>query len=523
MNDMNDTKDINNIKTNHQPVVLIILDGFGCRQSEKDNAIAAANTPTWDKLWQENPHAELTAAGLSVGLPEGQMGNSEVGHLTMGAGRVIFQDLTRINLAIQDGSFFQNSIFLEAMHKAKTSHKTVHILGLISNGGVHSHEDHIIALLQLAKQHGLHNIVVHAFLDGRDTPPQSALTSLLKLERCCHELQNAHIATLCGRYYAMDRDKRYERTEAAYRMLTEGLAPYHAKNVEEGLNLAYQRKETDEFVQPTLIGQQTTIQDGDIVFFMNFRADRARQLSRALTDPNFSGFQRRIFPKLAEFVTLTFYEKGLTNKIAFSSLEIKNLLGEYLEKQNLKQLRIAETEKYAHVTYFFDGGHDAAYQGEDCILIPSPKVGTYDHCPEMSANQITDELVKVILSQRYDVIICNFANADMLGHTGDFSATVKAIETLDHCLMHITEALKEVQGEALITADHGNAEYMFDESTGQPHTAHTLSLVPFIYLGRPATITHHQGSLADIAPTLLTALGLPIPEEMTGSSLIKFK
>lgn len=523
------------MNTHPRPIVLIILDGFGHRESPQSNAIASARTPCLDTLWQNCPHTTLIASGSAVGLPEGQMGNSEVGHLTMGAGRTLYQDLPRISESIQDSSFDQNKILSEALDKVITHGKTLHILGLISDGGVHSHEEHIHALIRLAKIKQVPNIMVHAFLDGRDTPPQSAMKYLAALDACCASpifesyaadsnmkatRAQCRIGTLCGRYYAMDRDKRFERTEQCYRLLTENVAPYQATTAIEGLNQAYARGETDEFVSPTVIGAPHPIQSGDVVIFMNFRADRARQLSNALTHPQFNGFKRVLWPQLAEFVTLTNYGKDLQAQVLFPTVQLHNMLGAYLEQNQMRQLRIAETEKYAHVTYFFNGGRDTPYQNETRIMIPSPLVPTYDLCSEMSAPQITEQLIEAINAHRFDVIVCNFANADMLGHTGHFDATVKSIETLDVCLEAILKALKAIGGEAIITADHGNAECMFDETTGQPHTAHTLAKVPFIYVGRPAKIIQSEGTLADIAPTLLLLLDLKLPMEMTGASLI---
>ncbi len=502
------------------PLVLLILDGFGLRESNDSNAINLAKKPIWDELWNKYPHTSLQASGLSVGLPEGQMGNSEVGHLTMGAGRVIYQDLTRVSEAVKKGDFFQNAIIISALEKAKKTNRAVHVLGLLSPGGVHSHEDHIFALLQLAKELKLPHVWVHPFLDGRDTPPRSALSSIEKLESECRN-STIKIASLCGRYYAMDRDKRWDRSEQAYDLLTAGKAEFHAKSAVDALQQAYARNESDEFVKPTLIGHSDPIQDGDIVIFMNFRADRARQLSYALTDPNFTGFQRLKWPHLGEFVTLTEYAKNISASVAYPPISLENLLVTILEQHKLTQLRIAETEKYAHVTYFFNGGRDEPHQGEDRILIPSQKAATYDLCPEMSVKQITEQLVDAILKLKYDVIICNFANADMVGHTGNFDATRSSIEVMDACIGNTYSALKAVQGEMIITADHGNAEIMFDATTRQPHTAHTTENVPFLYVGKHAKIIKEQGSLSDIAPTMLYLLDIPKPNEMSGTSLVQ--
>jgi len=509
-----------------RPILLLVLDGWGCRATAQHNAIAAAQTPTWNKLLAECPQTTLSASGLDVGLPENQMGNSEVGHLTLGAGRVVFQDLTRISETIDDGTFNQNPVLKAACETAAKTQRTLHVLGLLSPGGVHSHEDHLRALVWLAARKGVPNVLIHAFLDGRDTPPQSAKTSLLALQKVCQSMPNtthARIASISGRYYAMDRDKRWERTQAVYELLTEGEAKWFSSSATEALIAAYNRGETDEFVNPTLITPVTPIVDGEVVVFMNFRSDRARQLSAAFCDTDFSGFTRTRHPQLADFVTLTEYDKNLKATVAFPPISLKNMLGEYLQDQHLRQLRIAETEKYAHVTFFLNGGRETPFEGEDRILVPSPKVATYDLCPEMSAVELTEKLVTAIRAQRYDVIIGNYANADMVGHTGNFSATVQAIETLDICLGKVLAALKEVGGEALITADHGNAELMFDQSSEQPHTAHTLERVPLIYVGRPAQITQEQGTLSDVAPTVLALMNLPKPAEMTGTSLISLK
>jgi len=506
------------------PIVLIVLDGWGYRTSHQANAITTAHTPVWNKLWQTCPHTTLAASGLEVGLPKGQMGNSEVGHLTIGSGRVIFQDLTRISAAILNGQFNQNPIFHEVLTKATKQQRTLHILGLLSNGGVHSHAEHLHALLKLAANQGVHRTIIHPFLDGRDTPPKSAQGFLQTLENLCRSLpMQACIGSISGRYYAMDRDKRWERTKLVYELLTQGKATRTAASAQEALNLAYAAGETDEFVKPTLLLPTQPLHDEDVVIFMNFRADRARQLSTTLTDPNFSQFERHCFPKLSAFVTLTEYDEKLNALVAFPHALPKNSLGEYLQNQNLRQLRIAETEKYAHVTFFFNGGRESPFTGEDRLLIPSPKVTTYDLCPEMSAHELTSQLIKAILKKTYPFIICNYANADMVGHTGNFNATVTAIETLDSCLGKVLKALKSVRGEAILTADHGNAEIMFDEATQQAHTAHTIERVPFIYTGRPqAHITHPSGTLSDIAPTIIALLGLSPPREMTGTTLIRF-
>lgn len=508
-----------------KPVVLIVLDGWGYREDPQYNAILAAKTPTWDKLWHDYPHTLIAGSGHAVGLPQDQMGNSEVGHLTMGAGRVVYQEYTRIDHAIENGKFFENKIFLEAAQQVKKNNSALHILGLLSPGGVHSHEGQIHAMIDFAARQDLKKVYVHAFLDGRDTPPQSAHASLEALEEHLKRVHHGKIASLIGRFYAMDRDKRWERIQKAYDLLTLGKADYEASSAILALQMAYERGETDEFVKPTSIHDANqspiVINDQDVVVFMNYRADRARELTRAFTDTNFIGFERKKVPQLAQFVTLTQYAADINAQVAFVPQTLTNSLGEYVAKIGLKQLRIAETEKYAHVTFFFNGGLEQPFSGEDRSLIPSQKVTTYDLTPEMSAPEITDQLIKAITSKKYDLIICNFANPDMVGHTGNFAATVQAIEVIDQCLGKIIQALKEVGGEAIITADHGNAEFMFDPQTNQPHTAHTVEPVPVIYIGRPAKIVHDtERTLADIAPTLLVMMGLPKPEEMTGESLI---
>lgn len=507
------------------PLVLIILDGWGYREDTQYNAIASASTPFWHKLWQDYPHTLAVASGLAVGLPEGQMGNSEVGHLHMGAGRQVPQDLTRIDLAIQSGEFDENPVLTRMIDELIRHNKALHVFGLLSAGGVHSHELHIQAMVKLAAKRGLKNIYLHAFLDGRDTPPKSAKKSLLMMEQTYQTLGCGQTASLVGRYYAMDRDKRWERTARAYDLLTEGKAAHHATNALIGLEQAYLRGETDEFVQPTTIHADdqppTTLQDGDAVVFMNFRSDRARQLTRALTQSAFDGFYRHIKPTLSNFVTLTEYAADIPAEVAWPSISLHNNIGECVANRGYRQLRIAETEKYAHVTFFFNGGEEKPYPGEDRILVPSPKVATYDLQPKMSANELTEQLVEAIKKREYALIVCNFANPDMVGHTGDLNATINAIEVIDHCLSRIVSALQTVGGEALITADHGNAECMFDPATGQPHTAHTSNLVPVIYIGRSAEPTTKEGVLYDIAPTVLELMGIKKPEEMTGKMLFR--
>ena len=510
-----------------RPLLLIILDGFGYREENEANAIAIAHKPVWDHLWSTYPHTLISGSGRCVGLPDGQMGNSEVGHLNMGAGRIVHQDLTRIDLAITTGEFFSNKTLTDALIQAKKSQKAVHIMGLLSPGGVHSHENHIQALVKLAAELAVPEVYLHAFLDGRDTPPRSARASLLALDQECHQLRCGKIASIIGRYYAMDRDKRWDRIHQAYDLLVEGKAHYKASNAVDALELAYARGETDEFVQATSIHSKgespVTIKDGDIVIFMNFRADRAREITQAFIDPAFHGFQRSSWPKLGEFVSLSEYDERFALPVAFPPQPLHHIFAEYISELGLKQLRIAETEKYAHVTFFFNGGVEEPYPGEDRILIPSPKVATYDLQPEMSAPELTERLIQEIKSQQYDVIICNFANPDMVGHSGNLNAAVKAIETIDQCLEKIIKAIQAVGGEAMITADHGNAELMFDSQTNQPHTAHTSDPVPFVYIGRPAKIVKKDGKLSDIAPTMLYLLGVTKPSEMTGKTLLQLE
>jgi 2,3-bisphosphoglycerate-independent phosphoglycerate mutase len=509
---------------NITPVLLIILDGFGYREETNSNAIAAAYKPHWDQLWRDYPHTLLNASEKSVGLPSKQMGNSEVGHLNIGAGRIVYQELSRVDVDIEEGKFFENPALLQAIQTAQQNNSTLHILGLLSAGGVHSHEAHIFAMLEMAARAGLRKICVHAFLDGRDTPPQSAAGSLRQLQQHCDTLGVGRIASVVGRFFAMDRDNRWERVSVAYDLLTQGVGKFTAENALTALEQAYARGETDEFVQATAIvpagDAPATMQDGDAVVFMNFRADRAREMTRALTDDNFTGFTRTHFPKLANFTTLSSYGEDFKQPCAYTPTAIHNTLGEYLSNLGLKQLRIAETEKYAHVTYFMNGGREQPFAGEDRILVPSPKVATYDLQPEMSAAEVTDKLVAAILSRQYHAIMCNYANGDMVGHSGNLAAATKAIETLDVCLGRVVAAMQQIGGEVIITADHGNAEQMEDPDTHQPHTAHTLNLVPCVYVGRPATL-RDGGALRDLAPSLLAMMGLPQPEEMTGSSLIQ--
>ncbi len=507
-----------------KPLVLIILDGFGHTEKSDHNAIALADTPVWDRLWNQSPHTLLRCAGDVVGLPDRQMGNSEVGHLHLGCGRLIPQDLVRINKAIEDGSFFSNPALCDAVERAQKNGKALHIMGLLSPGGVHSHERHLEAMAELAVKQGLDRVYLHAFLDGRDTPPKSAGDSLRRAQAKFESLGAGRIASLTGRFYAMDRDQRWERIQAAYDLLTLGKAEYTAPDALTGLEAAYDRGETDEFVQPTAIvppgSEAVTIEDGDVVVFMNFRADRARQITRALTERNFDGFERERIPRLGGFVALTEYQQDFDVPVAFLPIETKNSLGEVLSRQGLTQLRLAETEKYAHVTFFFNGGTEEAFPGEERVLIPSPKVRTYDEQPEMSVYEVTDVLVEAIEQQKYDVIICNFANGDMVGHTGVEAAAVQAVEAMDQCLGRVAQALDKVGAEMLVTADHGNCEQMVDPKTGQPHTAHTLNPVPLVYYrGDYGELDPVGGSLADVAPTMLALLGIEPPAEMNGHSL----
>ncbi|WP_151192622.1 2,3-bisphosphoglycerate-independent phosphoglycerate mutase [Cysteiniphilum sp. JM-1] len=508
-----------------QTTVLLILDGWGYREENKDNAINNANKPNWDSIWQHSTHTLINASGLMVGLPQGQMGNSEVGHINIGSGRIVYQELTRIDEAIKDKSFFDNKVLTNAVDQAVKGDKAVHILGLLSPGGVHSHEDHIIAMIKLAAERGAKKVFVHAFLDGRDMPPRSAESSLQKIDALLSKLGVGYIASVSGRYYAMDRDNRWDRVEKAYDAMTIAKAEYTADSAEEALNMAYARNENDEFVKPTIIkkhNQTVTIADGDSVIFMNFRSDRARQLSHVFTDSEFSGFKRQVFPKV-HFVTLTKYADDIKANVAYAPEKLTNILGQVLADQHMTQLRIAETEKYAHVTFFFNGGQEAPFGGEDRILVPSPKVATYDLQPEMSAYEVTDKLVDAITAQKYDVIICNYANSDMVGHTGNYDAAVKAIEALDKCIGRVADAVHTINGNLFITADHGNADQMVDPETGKMHTAHTTNPVPFIYQGnKKASVALSDGKLSDIAPTILAVIGVKQPKEMTGESILKF-
>jgi len=512
---------MNDSSASHTTTVLIILDGFGHRVETADNAIAHASTPTWDRLWRERPHTLVSTSGLDVGLPEGQMGNSEVGHMSLGSGRIIYQSMTRIDQAIADGTFATNPVFLKAVDDAVRAGRAVHIMGLLSPGGVHSSETHLWAAIRLAAARGADRIYLHAFLDGRDTPPRSAAPSIAATQAVFDALGVGRFASLHGRYWAMDRDQRWDRIAKSYALLTEGVSAFAAQDASQALSDAYSRDETDEFVEPTRIGEPIPIDDGDAVLFMNFRADRARQLSQALVLEQFSGFPRQCWPR-CQLVTATCYDEQLPCPVAFAKDIITNSLGEIVANAGRTQLRIAETEKYAHVTFFFSGGQEAAFAGETRQLIPSPNVVTYDLDPAMSAPAVTEALVKAIENDSYDFIVVNFANGDMVGHTGVFGAAVKAVEALDVCLQQVISALEVSGGQALITADHGNCEQMIDYETGQPHTQHTTGQVPLVYVGADTVkLRADHVVLADVAPTLLHMMGLAQPSAMSGRNLIE--
>ena len=513
------------VMMSNSPTALIILDGWGHRTDPEDNAIAQAATPVWDELVSTRPNCLISGSGLDVGLPPGQMGNSEVGHMNLGAGRVIHQDFTRINKSIDDGEFFDNAALSQVMAGTAQSGKALHLLGLLSPGGVHSHEEHIKAAVDMARSRGISRVYLHAFLDGRDVPPRSARTSIDSMQAHISAGGEGGIASVVGRYFAMDRDNRWERVQPAYELIVNGTAMHRFKDPAEALEAAYGRDESDEFVQSSAIlyqNEPVQIQDGDSVIYMNFRADRARQLTRAFTDVAFDNFERSRVPALASFVTLTRYAANIPAPCAFAPASIQNSLGEYIASLGMNQLRLAETEKYAHVTFFFSGGREEPFIGEDRRLIPSPDVATYDLQPEMSAQEITDTIIAAINGGKYDLIVCNYANGDMVGHTGNLEASIKAVETIDLCLGRIAAALKATGGQCLITADHGNVEQLKDHQTDQPHTAHTSELVPLVYIG-PQNIQLEQegGVLSDVSPTLLTLMSLPQPVEMTGRSLAK--
>jgi 2,3-bisphosphoglycerate-independent phosphoglycerate mutase len=504
-------------------MVLVILDGYGYREDQQDNAIFNAKTPVMDALWAKRPHTLVDASGLEVGLPDRQMGNSEVGHVNLGAGRIVYQDLTRLDVEIKERTFFSNPALAGAVDNAVAQGKAVHIMGLLSAGGVHSHEDHILAMVELAAARGAEKIYLHAFLDGRDTPPRSAESSLKRFEEKFAELGKGRVATIIGRYYAMDRDNRWDRVEQAYDLMTQAKGEYQADTAVAGLQAAYARDENDEFVKATVIraaGQaDSAMQDGDALIFMNFRADRAREITRAFVSADFDGFARKKTIKLGEFVMLTQYAADITASCAYPPASLANTFGEWMAKNDKTQLRISETEKYAHVTFFFNGGVEEPFSGEDRILINSPKVATYDLQPEMSSAELTEKLVAAIKSGKYDTIICNYPNGDMVGHTGVFEAAVAAVETLDKCIAEVADAVESAGGQLLITADHGNAEQMRDPATGQAHTAHTNLPVPLIYVGGKSVKAVSGGKLSDIAPTMLSLMGMEIPQEMTGRPL----
>ena len=510
------------MSTRPAPVALIILDGWGHRTETDNNAIANADTPTWDALLDRFPNALIQTSGAAVGLPDGQMGNSEVGHMNLGAGRIVYQNYTRINKAISDGELQQNAALVAAMDKAKAAGGALHLTGLLSPGGVHSHEEHLVALLKMAKDRDLDNVYVTGILDGRDMPPRSAADSIAVTEAACAELGNARLSGIVGRFYAMDRDNRWDRVEPAYQLMSEGEAPFSAANGAEALAAAYERDENDEFVQATRIGEAAPVKDGDSIIFFNFRPDRARELTRAFVDDNFDGFERKARPALSDFVMMTEYAADIPASCAFPPETLVNGLGEYVSSLGMKQLRIAETEKYAHVTFFFSGGREAEYDGETRVLIKSPDVATYDMKPEMSAPEVTEKLVDAIQNGGYDLIVCNYANGDMVGHTGVYDAAVQAAEAIDDALTQVTEAILAAGGECLITADHGNAEQMLDDQ-GRPMTQHTTGPVNLVYVTEREQGSISEGRLCDIAPTLLTMMGLEQPAEMTGQSLVSYE
>ena len=500
-----------------KPLVLMILDGFGIAPTE-GNAIAAANKPNLDKIFAENPHTQIGASGMDVGLPDGQMGNSEVGHTNIGAGRIVYQELTRITKSAQDGDMDKNEALLKAMNNAKDNGKALHLMGLLSDGGVHSHNTHLYALLEMAKRVGVEKVFVHCFMDGRDVPPSSGKDYVKELMDKLEEIGVGKIATVMGRYYAMDRDNRWERVEKAYAAMVYGEGE-QADCPLCAMQNSYDKEVTDEFVVPTVVKGAEPISEGDSVIFYNFRPDRAREITRTLVDPDFTGFERKkgFFP--LTYVCMTQYDATMPNvEVAYKPESLVNTFGEYISNKGLTQLRIAETEKYAHVTFFFNGGVEKQYPGEDRILVKSPAVATYDLQPEMSAYEVTDKMVEAVKSGKYDALILNYANCDMVGHTGVFEAAVKAVEAVDTCVGRVVEAVKEMGGCVLLTADHGNADKMVDED-GTPFTAHTTNPVPFCVINHPCQL-REGGRLADIAPTMLKVLGLEQPAEMTGESII---
>ncbi len=512
------------MKSKKQTKVLLILDGWGYSETTENNAIALANTPVWDKFNNDFQHSLILTSGKNVGLPGKQMGNSEVGHLNLGAGRVVKQDFTRIHNEIKDGDFFRNPILKNALEYVNDNNKAVHIMGLLSDGGVHSHEEQIHGMLEMAHKRDCKEVYLHLFTDGRDCAQKSAKKYINKLEDKINELGTGEIASIIGRYFSMDRDNRWSRVRCAYELIAKGRGKFLAKTAIDAIDMAYERGETDEFIQSTSIKAPVKIKKGDVLVFMNYRADRARQITQAFADENFQGFSRGTFIP-TEFICLTEYKKDFNLPVAYPSSKLNNVLGKYLSNLGMTQLRIAETEKYAHVTFFLNGGVERPFNGEDRVLIPSPDVATYDQQPEMSAFELTDELVENIESQKYDLIICNFANTDMVGHSGKLEAAIKAVEAVDACLGIIFQAIKTVDGELLITADHGNAEQMINPKTGEVHTAHTNNPVPLIFVSeRDVEIASPcEGALSDIAPTLLAMMDIEKPDEMTGESLLTFK
>ena len=502
---------------NKTPTTLIIMDGFGMTDTDSGNAVHAAKTPRLDQFFQEFAHTTLSASGLDVGLPDGQMGNSEVGHTNIGGGRVVFQDLPRITRAIEDGSFFENPAYLHAMDACLEKGTSLHLMGLLSDGGVHSHLTHVFALLELAKRKGLQKVYIHTFLDGRDVSPTSGAGFLAQVVEKCRELGVGKVATVMGRYYAMDRDKRWDRVEQAYDAMVYGESAVSNPDPVDAVKKSYEAGVTDEFVEPVVCDRDGCVSDNDGVIFFNFRPDRAREITRCFVDPAFDGFNRQIF--LLTYICNTEYDATMPNvEVAFPRVLVKNGLGEYLSSMGMTQLRIAETEKYAHVTFFFNGGSETVFPGEDRVLVPSPKVATYDLQPEMSAHEVCAQCVERIASGAYDVVILNFANCDMVGHTGVYEAAVKAMETVDECVGKVVDATLKMGGIAMITADHGNAEKMV-EPDGSPMTAHTTNPVPFILCGAGSKL-RTDGRLADIAPTMLDVMGLACPPEMDGKTLI---
>ena len=503
--------------------MLVIIDGWGINEKEEGNAAKLANTPNLDSLFSQCPNSIIHTSGLDVGLPDGQMGNSEVGHMNIGAGRIVYQEFTRISKSIDDGDFFKKQEFIDAINNAKEHNTNLHIYGLLSNGGVHSHNTHLYALLKLCKEQNFDRVFVHCFLDGRDTPPSSAENFIIELEDKMKEIGCGKIASISGRYYAMDRDKRWERLQLAYNALVKGEGQ-KANSAVDAIESSYQKEEFDEFVKPTLIvnaegNPLATIKENDSIIFFNFRTDRAREITRAIVDPAFDGFEREYFP--TKYICMTEYDATMPNvEVAFKPERLTNNFGEYISKLGYTQLRIAETEKYAHVTFFFNGGEEVEYPGESRILVNSPKVATYDLQPEMSAYEVTDKVVDVIRKNETDAIILNYANCDMVGHTGSLEAAIKAVETVDECIGKVYQEVLKVDGSLVIIADHGNCEQMIDYTTGDPHTAHTTNPVPIILVTNKDDLKISEGRLADIAPTLLDLMGIEKPEEMTGHSLI---